>query len=335
MKKMLALMLSLCLLVAGASTVLADDAKPSIGFVVIGLGGEFFQNLSDTYVEMFTELGWDATYVNGEFDPATQIEAVENYIAADVDVLVLWSISGAALSSVAQQAMDAGVKLIAFVEKTENFDVCMLSDDAVIAGNSAKLAARWVDEHFADAEDGSIEAAVITYTAAENNLAQSEAMLLIEEYSSKIKLSVTYEVTSEDTAAGVDAAENIYTQNPNISLFLTPQSGVALGVNNYFTSLSSPVTEYADMGIFTINGSAEAYEAIRLSKTDEAPFRGTVMTGSVADTVGEIIEYATAIYEGTIESGSVFYAKNVLLNGDTIDEFLETGKVTTLMESDL
>lgn len=338
MKKLLSLVLVLCLLLGClCTTVSAEEAdKPKIGFVVIGLGGEFFQMLSDTYVKTFTELGWDATYVNGNFNPATQIEAVENYIAQDVDVLVLWSISGAALSSTAEQARQAGIKLVAFVEPTETYDLLMLSDDRIIAQNCCKLATRWVEEHFADAPDGSVRAAVITYTAAENNTIQSNTLCEIAQYSPKFNPDVVvYEVPSEETAQGIIAAENLYTQYPDIDVFLTAQGGVALGVNNYYTSLSSPVTDYTDMGIFCINGSSENYEAVRLSKTNEAPLRGIVMTGSVQDTVNEVVTFVTALLDGTIESGYVRYAENLLLCADTIDEFLATGKVTTLTTDDL
>ena len=356
MKKLFALILSLAMvmsLLAGCSKPAANDPsqgnegtntqqpagdeEKSIGFVLIGLGGEFFQALADTFEKTFTDLGWEASYVDGKFDPAAQIEAVENYVAQGVDVLVLWSISGEALGSAAQQARDAGVKVVSFVEQLpeDAYDVSMLNDDVKIATNCAKLAAKWVDETFPDAAPGSIKTAVISYTAAENNTIQSKTLEDIVKYTDKVSLTTVYEVSAESTADGLAAAENLYMQDPEIKLFLTAQNGVALGINNYYTSLSSPVTDYSDMGIFTINGSEEVYNAIAQSKEDKSPLRGTVMTGSVQDTVDEIVEYATGIYDGTTETGSVFQAANVFIFADTVDEYLETGAVTSFTEKDI
>ena len=148
MKKALSFVLAAALTVsmtAGmAVTAHAEDTK-SVGFVTFGLGGDFFQQLADTYVEVFEDAGWEASYADGSFDPTTQIEACENYIAMGVDVLVIWSVAPEAMDSVVQSAMDKGIKVISFVAETSDYDVLMVSDDADLADCLAKMAAKWID----------------------------------------------------------------------------------------------------------------------------------------------------------------------------------------------
>ena len=115
MKKAVSILMAAALtasLTAGmAVNTYAEDTK-SVGFVTFGLGGDFFQQLADRYVEVMEEAGWEATYADGEFNPTTQIEKCENYIASDVDVLVLWSVAPEAMDTVVQSAMDAGIKIV-------------------------------------------------------------------------------------------------------------------------------------------------------------------------------------------------------------------------------
>lgn len=310
-----------------------DPTGKKIGFVTFG-PGEFFTLLADTYVETFKALGWDASYTDGEFNPETQISAAENYIAMGVDVLVIWAVVPEAMTGVVQQAMEKGIKVISFVAELPQYDVLMLSDDARLAGNLAKLAAQWIDETYADADDHSVPVAVLSCRAADTGVLQADVLLKIEEYSKKAKFAGEFEQSDESATTGQTAAENIYTTNPEIKVFLTPHSGLGNGIASFYTSLSSPVTDYSDMGIFSINGDNTTVDSIKASTEGKSPNRGTVMTGSVQDTANELLEYVTAIMDGSIESGYVRYAGTLFVYADTVDEYLTTGTVTSVTEED-
>ncbi len=311
-----------------------SDGPKTVGFVTFGLGGDFFQMLATAYEQTMTGLGWNAYYADGAFDPATQIQAAENYIAMDVDVLVIWSVAPEAMGSVIDQAMAKGIKVIAFVAKTEKYDAVMLSDDAVLAGSMAKLAARWIDETYADAPDHSVPVAVFSCRTAETGVLQADVLLRIEEFSTKAKFVTEVEVADETAATGLSAAENLYITNPEIKVFLTAHNGLGNGINNYYTGLSSPVTDYTGMGIFCINGDNSTADAIKASVNNGAPMRGTVMTGSVQDTANELRDVILGLTDGTIESGHVQYAGTTFVFADTIDEYLETGSVKSVTDAD-
>lgn len=302
----------------------------SVGFVTFGLGGDFFQALADTFVAKMTEAGWKAQYADGAFDPTTQIEAFENFVAMDVDVIVLWSVAPEAMDTVVKEAMDKGIKVIDFVAPTSQYDVLMISDDAELADNCAKVAAKWIDTTFADAEDRSVPVAVLSDRKAQTGVTQADELIKIEQFSKKAKFVTEVECTDENMDAGLKAAENLYTSNPEIKVFLTAHNGLALGINNYYTSLSSPTTDYSDMGIFTINGDNAMAEIIKSSIDGKAPLRGMVLTGSVDATADDILKMCTGIMDGSIEAGYIQKAGTTFVYADTVDEYLTTGTVTSV-----
>ncbi len=336
MKKAVAMILTAGLLVMplAANVAAEEEEGKSVGFVTFGLGGDFFQALADTFVEKMTDAGWDAQYADGNFDPTTQIEAAENFIAMGVDVLVVWSVAPEAMSGVVQSAMDAGIKFIAFVAPTAEYDMLMVSDDAELADNCNKLAAKWIDEKFADAEDHSIPVAVFTCRTAETGVLQGDELLKIEEYSQKAQFVTEVECASEDMNAGQQNAENLYTTNPEIQVFLTAHSAIGMGINSFYKSASSPVTDYSDMGIFLINGDSSVAELIKQSVDNESPMRGMVLTGGVDDTAQEILDACEGLMDGSIEPGTVKKAGTVFVDADTVDEYLSTGTVASVTEAD-
>ena len=331
MKKCISILLAVMLIFSLSIPAYAADEKPSAAFVTFGLGGDFFQALADTFVTTMEAEGWNAEYADGQFNPTAQIDAMENYIAKGVDVIVLWSVAPEAMGFVIEQAQAAGIKVVAFVAPTENYDALMLADDAKLADSLNMLAAKWIDETFADAEDHSVPVAVFSCRTAQTGVTQADELIKIEEYSDKAQFAKEVELQDENTDTGMAAAENLYITNPEIKVFLSAHNGLALGINNYFTGLSSPVTDYADMGVFCVNGNEEIGKLIQDEKT---PFRGMVLTGGVQDTCNEIRDVVTGIYDESLPSGSVTNATTLFVNEDTVEEYLETGNVTSLTEAD-
>lgn len=310
------------------------EEKKVAGFVTFGLGGDFFQMLADTFVKKFEAAGWEASYADGEFNPAKQIEAAENYIAMGVDMLFIWSVAPEAMGGVIDAAMAQGIKVVAFVAPTEKYDALMVSDEAELADDLVRMAAKWIDETFADAEDHSVPVAVFSCRAAETGVIQANEMLRVEEFSKKAKFVIEVECADETQATGQSKMENLYITNPEIKVFLTPHNDLAMGIDAFYTGISSPVTDYSDMGIFTVNGSQATAEQIKASTEGASPLRGTVLTGSVDDTAGEMLFVAEGLMDGSLPIGHLQKAGSVFVYADTIDEYLTTGTVTSVTGAD-
>lgn len=305
------------------------EAQKSVGFVTFGLGGEFFQTLADTYKAKYESLGWKASYADGEFNPVKQVEACENYIAQGVDLLYIWAVDAASVKTVVHDARERGIKVVAFVCPLEEYDALMVSEDAELADDADRLAAKWIDEHFADAEDHSVEVAVFSCRAADTGVIQADELLKIESFSQKAKLVMEVECADETMATGQSKMENLYTTNPELKVFLTAHNGLALGINSFFTAQSSPVTDYTDLGVFAINGDATSAELIKASIDGSTPFRGMVLTGSVDDTANEMVMVGTGLFDGSIQVGHIQKAGTIFVDASTVDEYITTGTVVS------
>ena len=310
-----------------------DPTGKKIGFVTFG-PGEFFTMLADTYVETFKAKGWDASYQDGGFNPETQISAAENYISMGVDVLVIWAVVPGAMTNVVQDALAKGIKVVSFVGDLPQFSLRMRAEDEDLASNLAKLAAQWIDETYAGEPDHSVPVAVLSCRTADTGVIQADTLLKIADYSKKAATPTEFEQSDETVPTGQTAAENLYTTNPEIKVFLTPHNGLANGINSFYTSMSSPVTDYSDMGIFCINGDGSTTDSIKASTEGKSPLRGTVMTGSVQQTADEMLLYITGLMDGTYPDGYVSDARLLFVYDKTIDEYQSTGDITSVTEAD-
>ncbi len=319
---------------AEAVTEASGGEGHSVGFVTFGLGGDFFQMLADEFVTVMTDAGWEAQYADGEFNPTTQIEACENYIAMGVDVLVCWSVAPEAMDGVIAECEEKGIKFVAFVAPTSTYDALMVSDDAELADYACKLAAKWIDSTYADAEDHSVPVVVLSCRTADTGVIQADELIKIEEFSTKAKFVKEIECQDETVDEGMAATENLFTTDPDTKVILTAHSGLATGANNYLTGLSSPVQDYSDMGIFAINGDNAMAELIQASANDETPLRGMVMTGSVNDTANEILYVCNGVMSGEFEKGYIQKAGTLFIDVDTVEEYLSTGTVTSVTNAD-
>ncbi len=312
-----------------------ENATKTVGFVTFGLGGDFFQMLADDFVATAEAAGWEASYQDGQFNPDEQIKACEDYIAQGVDAIVCWSVVPQAMGEVVAKCEAEGIKWIAFVAPTDSYDGLLITDNVELGDNCAKLAAKWIDETFADAPDHSVKVAVFYEGDAETGVEQGNELLKIDEFSTKAAKAIKVDCGAETTDEGQAQAENLFVTDPDVKVILTAHSPIATGVNAYLTSMGSPITDYSDMGIFCINGDDSIAELIKASINNESPLRGTVMTGSVHDTAVDIVDVLTGLVDGRYEKGYVSRAANTIIFADTVDEYLSNGKVTSFTPADL
>jgi ABC-type sugar transport system substrate-binding protein len=74
---------------------------------------------------------------------------------------------------------------------------------------------------------------------------------------------------------------------------------MALGVNDYLTSESSPISDLSNFAVFGSDNDPEVLAEIQASATDESVLRGaTQLGGPITDTYQIILGFANDLYEG-------------------------------------
>ena len=140
MKKMLAVVLALCMVFALCATASAESYKVAL---VIPAGDHGFTGESIKHAEMEAE-ALEAQYeglevvVKSQGEPSGQISEIENLLAmGDVDAIMLWPNEGEALRSAAQTIIDAEVPLVIYdrlIDGLEGIEAQMMGDNFFIGG---------------------------------------------------------------------------------------------------------------------------------------------------------------------------------------------------------
>lgn len=309
---------------ASVETANSAGSIHKVGYIPLMTNTDFHLSLAEAIVGALNGAGFEADYTSPDGDITKQIEIVENYVAMGYDCIVLFPLDGNALSDAVSNAMANGVKVLVMVNETTVYDAAMLSDQSVMGQAVCELAADWVEKTFPDAADGSVECAFISYYADDNTKAYSEALKKIEEYSSKIKVVTEYEQPDEEQATGQSIAENLYTQYPDVKLFICTSGTIALGVNAYYTSMDSPVDDLSALGVFSINGNIDTYKAIKASVDNKAIYRGIALASDINGSAQTVVRLVTAINEGTITDENKRYVSEAIkVTAENAEEYID------------
>ena len=124
MKKVLAMILALVMVVALASTGLAfaDDAK-TVGISMPTKSLERWNRDGSYLQEQFEAAGYKVLLTYSDNDAVQQNNDIANMIADGVDLLIITAIDSATLSQTLADAADAGIPVIAYDRLIENAEV--------------------------------------------------------------------------------------------------------------------------------------------------------------------------------------------------------------------
>mgnify|MGYP006276007743 FL=1 len=130
-----ALVVGLILIVSGMAFArgegeAAEDEKPVVGLVMKSLANEFFKTMEEGAQRFARQDGsfeLIAVGMNSETDIDTQVAAMENFIAQQVDVIVVAPADSVGMVAPVKRAIDAGITVV-------NFDVTLDKDALEAAG---------------------------------------------------------------------------------------------------------------------------------------------------------------------------------------------------------
>lgn len=97
------------------STAVAQQMK--VGLVTINLQALFFNQINDGATKAAAENNIDLTIVDGNNDPARQVQAIEDFITQKMDAIVVVAIDVEGIKPAVQDARDAGISVVAIDAK--------------------------------------------------------------------------------------------------------------------------------------------------------------------------------------------------------------------------
>jgi len=297
MKKLLVLLLTLVVSVTFLAGCEKEDDVKSVGFLTPYAGSGFMAMLAAGLEGAFTADGWEWNIGVADGDANKQIEQIENMITLGVDVLVIMAVDPTSLGDVIQDALDEGIKVINFTTDPGVGSMFMGSDETLIGEEVAGMASDWINVAYASAAAGSVKVAILEFKGTPEAVHRSEGLHDIED-NAKVDLVVTQEVNNT-RADALAAVENLFLTNPDIDVILTYNTSMALGVNDYLTSATSPLSDLSGFAVFGSDNDPEVLAAIQASATDDSVLRGaTQLGGPLTETYALLVGFANDLYNG-------------------------------------
>lgn len=238
-----------------------------VGFVVPDSANPFFIHMTEAISQGLKQHGIDLQVASANMDVNKSINAIETFVSAKVDVLIVSPVDEKAVEPALEAARKAGIKVLSFGGELNHTDVNLLSDQAGIGKALGENAAAWVNDKLG----GSAEVGLIVFTATNNVTVRANAL----EEALKAGAPGAKIVAKQEAASVADAqkvAENMLQAHPNIQVIATNADTLALGVLEAVKAAGR-----ADEN-FYINGSDATPQVIDKIK-EGGPLRVTIDMG--------------------------------------------------------
>ncbi len=226
MKKILAIILSLCLCVGMFALVGCDSSSKKVSKADIGLSvstqnNPFFVTLVEGAEKAAKDAGVELTVVDAGDDATKQVSDIEDLVSKNIKVLIVNPVDSDAVSGAVQDAIDAGVKVIAVDRVVNDVDVdCTIASDNVLG---AKLATEYLVEKLGKKAK---VAELVGVSGASAAIDRSEGFHKVADKKLKVVASQTADF---DRAKGMEVMENILQKNGKIKGVFAANDEMALG----------------------------------------------------------------------------------------------------------
>ncbi len=251
-----------------------------LGFASPSLSLEFFKACDNSLARECAAAGIRYQATSSEFKTADQILNIENFVSMGATHIVIMGLDVPSLLDTMKSAREAGVKVLVggtLPTDPDAFDFAVITDQGAQGDRAAKMAAAWVDETFPTAADGSIEVAIMEFSAIETFKARSDALSAVETYSSKVRIVQHYEIPDGQEAAAKtqEYTQLLLTTNPDVKLILCYSDGYAIAANEII--MTAPGIDLPEFAIFACGWSDVVASAVADSATGKSVVRGTVL----------------------------------------------------------
>lgn len=236
-----------------------------IGLTVYDLANPYFVAVANGAEAKAKELGVELIINDPKSDAAAQVTAIDNFIAMDVDAIIVCPLDVAACESVVQEAKDKGIAIITQSSMTETHDVWVSADEYNMGYTNGTGAADWIVEKYgADAE---VKCAVLGWDQIPTQIARGDGMedAIIE----KVPNAKIIRQDANTTAQGQSVVDSMLQANPDLQVIVTINDATAIGA---YSAVEGAGKDNED---FYIGGIDATEEALSIIKTDCA-FRATV-----------------------------------------------------------
>ncbi len=238
MKKVLVLLLALCLILGLAGGALAEE-EITVGYTVQSMENAYFVSIVDGMKAAAKDRGINLIVSDAAADASKHINHIEDFIAQGVDAIIISPVDQEAPVDAVKQAQEAGIPVISLDQEVSGSDAVFCISEHAYGYMGGQIAGEWLNEKEADgtiedvlSESGTIEVVVVRYDMIKSVIERAQGLKdgLLETYTGDHEIDIVYEQNAANADEGFNLAETALTANPDISIFVCINDSGALGV---------------------------------------------------------------------------------------------------------
>lgn len=259
-----------------------------IGISVLTMSGQFFIDLVDSAQAQVDALGGELIVNDANNSAETQVAAVENFISAGVNGIIICAVDTEAVAPVIAEAKEAGIAIVCLTSKIEGYDAYIGADEYLLGYTQGAAVGKWIAEKWGTEEE--IEAATLNYDLLESVIQRKVGIMEgVQEFAPNVKFVA--DQTAADQSEGMTATENFLQANPNLRIVCGVSDGAALGAYEAFKA--NDMTEPDKYIIAGVDATEEA-----LNKISEGTIYQFSVDQNPSGTGKQLVDTCVAVIEG-------------------------------------
>jgi len=265
-----------------------EDGGYKIGISVLTMAGQFFIDLVDSAQTYADANGIELIVNDANNSSETQVAALENFMAAGVNGIIVCAVDPEALAPVVAEAKEAGIGIVCLTSKIEGYDAYIGADEYQLGYTQGAAVGKWIAEKWGT--DEKIEAATLNYDLLESVIQRKVGIMEgVQEFAPNVEFVA--DATAADQTEGMTNTENFLQANPDLRIVCGVSDGAALGAYEAFKS-----NNMTDPNQYIIAGVDATDEA--LNKISEGTIYQFTVDQNPSGTGQKLVETCVAVIEG-------------------------------------
>ncbi len=263
----------------------SEDEGYTIGISVLNLTGQFFIQLVDAAQDECDATGCTLMTNSCDSDSAKQITALENFISAGCDAIIVCAVDSEATKPVIAKAKEAGIAVVCLTSTIDGYDAYIGCEEYVLGYTQGCAVGQRIAEMYGTDEE--VQAATLNYDLMESVIARKEGIMEgVQEYAPNVKFVA--DATAADQEEGMSNTENFLQANPDLKVVCGVSDGAALGAYQAFKAAGM-----TDPDKYLIAGIDATDEALKL--IDEESIYQVTVSQNPAATGKALVDTAIAV----------------------------------------
>lgn len=264
-----------------------------IGISVLNLTGQFFIQLVDAAQAECDANGYTLMTNACDSDSANQIDALENFISAGCDAIIVCAVDAEAAEPVIAKAKEQGIAVVCLTSKVEGYDAYIGCEEYVLGYTQGCAVGKRIAEMYGTEQE--VQAATLNYDLMESVIARKQGIMEgVQEFAPNVVFVA--DATAADQEEGMTNTENFLQANPELKVVCGVSDGAALG-------------------------AYQAFKAAGLTDRDKYLIAGIDATDEALKLIGESTIYQVSVSQNPTTTGKALVLTAAdILNGNTYEK---------------